>query len=67
MRGLSAGQEYTITNRGKVVGRLIPASGSVLDSLVTRPATRRGGWSRIPRVTRTETTQSVLDELRAEG
>lgn len=66
MRGLKSGESFTITSRGEVVGRLTPASGSALDALVTRRATRRGGWSQIRRAQAPESTSSVIDELRAD-
>lgn len=50
MRGLQSGESSTITNRGKVVGRLVPANRSPLDELVSRRAAREGGWRKIPLV-----------------
>lgn len=50
MRGLKAGDSFTITSRGEVVGRLVPASKSPLDELLVRRAVRDGGWSQIQRV-----------------
>ncbi|MCK0111784.1 type II toxin-antitoxin system prevent-host-death family antitoxin [Ornithinimicrobium sp. F0845] len=64
MRGLRAGQTYTVTSSGEVIGRLVPATASPLEHLVARKARRHGGWSAIPRVTRAESSQSILDDLR---
>lgn len=64
MRGLQSGESSTITNRGKVVGRLVPANRSPLDELVSRRAAREGGWRKIPRVTAQQSSARMLAELR---
>jgi len=64
MRGLEAGESYTVTNRGQVVGRLVPAGATALDGLVIRRAARVGGWRRIQRSPAPSGTGDLLNELR---
>lgn len=61
LRAVAAGESFEITNHGDVVAILCPP-GSV--PLRIRPATKRGGWSDIPRVPATRPTRELLDELR---
>lgn len=67
LRNVAAGTTYEITNHGEVVAVLSPAGAPLSSRPDVRPATR--SWSDLepPTVTIAESTQDVLDELRAEG
>jgi antitoxin (DNA-binding transcriptional repressor) of toxin-antitoxin stability system len=63
MRRLQAGESFTVTNRGTVIGFLIPASRSPRLP-ITRPATARG-FDGLPLCPPGDTPVAVvLDELR---
>lgn len=64
LREVAAGATYEITNHGEVVAILSPPATA--GGLRIRAARIRGGFSDLPRVTLTENSQDILDELRAE-
>lgn len=64
LREVAAGATYEITNHGKVVAVLSPPAYT--GGLRIRAARIRGGLADLPSVTLTESTQDILDELRAE-
>ena len=62
MRGLEQGDSYELTNRGKVVGRVVPAEESALERMTLRHAR---GPLRLPTpITHPERSEDVLRELR---
>lgn len=64
VRGVEAGESYTVTRRGVPVARLVPVGDT--DLRCDRPATTRPRYSQMQRVTPTVPTGEVLDDLRAE-
>jgi len=65
MRGVEAGEEYTVTRRGVPVARLVPATpGS--DLRCDRPAKHRPTYSDRPRTLAAETSTQILDDLRGD-
>ena len=65
MRGVERGESYTVTRRGVPVARLTPFTEET-DLQCLRPATRRSAFAEITRVTTTESTQVLLDDLRGD-
>ena len=67
LRNVAAGATYEITNHGEVVAILSPASDKPpLSTSRVRWATRHRDFTSLPLVERSESTQDILDELRAE-
>ena len=64
LRGVESGESYVVTRRGVPVARLSPLAAG--DLRCDRPASRRGGWSALPRVTTNTDTGRVLEDLRGE-
>lgn len=64
MRGLERGETYQITNRGVLVGTLLPAQRSELESVTVRSGTQVMEFP--VGVRRDETVMSILDELRGD-
>jgi prevent-host-death family protein len=64
LRRVANGESFEITNHGEVVAVLAPPRPHLGGLRVVKPATRRGGWSHIPRVKASRPTQEILDELR---
>ncbi|MCL2464221.1 MAG: type II toxin-antitoxin system prevent-host-death family antitoxin [Micrococcales bacterium] len=62
LRLARAGQTFIVTTNGEKVAQVVPLDADA----ITRPATRRGGWSGLPRVTRATATMTVIDELRGD-
>jgi prevent-host-death family protein len=63
MRGVEAGEEYTVTRRGVPVARLVPATpGS--DLRCDRPAKHRPSYVGRKRALADETSEQILDDLR---
>ena len=65
VRGVEAGESYTITRRGVPVARLVPLS-DVPDLGCDRPARTRPSYVSRARVTLTRPTEQLLDDLRGE-
>lgn len=63
---VKSGEEITLTERGTVIARIVPASPGPLDDLVragrVRPASVHG---RAPRPSRTQQSTTISDALRA--
>lgn len=66
LRRVANGESFEITNHGDVVAVLSPPSSSALGLRVVKEATRRGGWSDLPKYAVSRPTQEILDELRDE-
>ncbi len=64
LRDVAAGASYEITNHGEVVALLTPPASD--GRLRVRRATVHLPFADIRRVRRAESTQSALDDLRAE-
>ncbi len=64
LREVAAGATFEITNHGKVVAILSPPPRS--PGVRVRAARIRGGFADLPLVSRPESAQDVLDELRAD-
>jgi prevent-host-death family protein len=64
LREVAAGATFEITNHGQVVAILSPPPRR--SQLRVRPARVRGGFGQLPLVSRAESTQDVLDELRGD-
>jgi prevent-host-death family protein len=63
IRGVEAGEEYTVSRRGVPVARLVPITqGS--DLRCDRPAKRRPEYAAWPLVQAEQTSARVLDDLR---
>jgi prevent-host-death family protein len=65
LRDVAAGETVAITNRGTVVAQLSPPE-SAPGLAIARPAQRRMDITRLARVEIGESSEQVLDELRAE-
>ncbi len=66
LRAVQSGDTYEITNNGVVVAMLVPPQTSNRLPEPAKPATVKGGWNRIERVTSPYTTADVLDYLRGD-
>lgn len=66
MRALGRGESFRLTNRGRVVGRVVPDSAPELDNLVVRPARRGMDFSDLEPISSQESTEAVLRELRGD-
>jgi prevent-host-death family protein len=64
LREVAAGATYEITNHGKVVAVLSPPRSR--SELRVRPARVRGSFASLPRVSRDESVQDALDDLRGD-
>lgn len=64
VRSVEDGESFTVTRRGVPVARLIPISDG--DLTCERPATTRPRYSQMRRVTISESTRELLDDLRGE-
>ncbi len=64
LRDVRAGATYEITNHGEVVAVLSPPGGRT--ELRIRPARVHRGFGELPRTRLTESSEHVLDELRAD-
>ena len=64
LRDVRAGAIYEITNHGEVVAVLSPPGGRT--ELRIRPARVHRGFGELPRTRPTQSSQHVLDELRAD-
>ena len=64
LRDVRAGATYEITNHGEVVAVLSPPGGRT--ELRIRPARVHRGFGELPRARLTESSEHVLDELRAD-
>ena len=64
LRDVRAGATYEITNHGEVVAVLSPPAGRT--ELRIRPARVHRGFGELPRTRLTESSEHVLDELRAD-
>ncbi len=65
MRGVEAGQTYTVTRRGVPVARLVPITDEP-DLRCDRPARTRPTYSAMPRVRLSASSAEILDDLRGE-
>lgn len=65
IRGVEAGESYTVTRRGVPVARLVPL-GAHADLRCDRPATRRPTYAGRPRVRLQTPTSELVDDLRGE-
>ncbi|HEX5429244.1 MAG TPA: hypothetical protein VFX00_13035 [Pedococcus sp.] len=66
MRGLERGESYQLTRRGKVVGRVIPDTGTPIDDLIIRRRRRDMDFADLESVKINERTEDVLRELRGD-
>lgn len=66
IRALGRGESFRLTNRGRVVGRVVPDSAPELDDLVVRRARRGMDFSDFEPIKAEESTEEVLRELRGE-
>ena len=66
MRGLERGESYRLTRRGKVIGRVVPDTGTPLEDLIVRRRRCDMDFANLTPVTRSESTAEVLRELRGE-
>lgn len=64
LRQVASGATFEITNHGEVVAILSPPPRR--PQLRVRPRRVRGGFAELPLVSRAESTQDVLDELRGD-
>lgn len=64
LREVAAGATYEITNHGEVVAILSPPRGG--PTLRIRPARAPRNFASLPRVTRNESSQDALDDLRGD-
>ena len=64
LRDVAAGETIKVTNHGEIVAVLIPPSKPARPPM--RAATVSGGFASLPRTATTESTQTVLDDLRSE-
>jgi prevent-host-death family protein len=65
LRDVANGESYTVTNRGEVVGALVPVS-QASDLTCVRPARKRPAFSAMTRHVIAETSEEALDDLRGE-
>ncbi len=63
LRDVQNGAAYEVTNHGRVVALISPASASGRQELRIRKARHRGGFTSLPRVERSARMQDSLDEL----
>lgn len=66
LREVQDGESFQITNHGDVVAVLLPAARAAGDRLRVRAATRRGGFSTLPRTRLGHDVQDALDDLRGD-
>jgi antitoxin (DNA-binding transcriptional repressor) of toxin-antitoxin stability system len=66
MRGLQRGESYQLTSRGRVVGRVVPDTGTPIDDLIVRPRRRDMDFADLKGVEIHERTEDVLRELRGD-
>lgn len=64
MREVEAGESFTVTKYGAPVARIEPVAAPELP--VATPASVRGGFGELTRVTVDVATSEVLDDLRGE-
>jgi prevent-host-death family protein len=64
LREVASGATFEITNHGKVVAVLSPPPAS--RNLRIRVARIRGGFAELPLVSRAESVQDALDDLRGD-
>ena len=65
VRGVEAGESYTVTRRGVPVARLVPIDADA-DFPCDRPATARHRWADRPRVLLPVPTREIMDDLRGD-
>lgn len=65
IRGVEAGESYTVTRRGVPVARLVPL-GTDADLRCDRPATTRPTYADRPRVRLDASTRELVEDLRGE-
>lgn len=65
VRGVEAGESYTITRRGVPVARLVPATEGT-DLRCDSPAKKRPKYTSMQRVTTVVPTADLLDDLRGD-
>lgn len=65
IRGVEAGEEYTVTRRGVPVARLVPITQGT-DLRCDRPAKQRSTYAGRPRVRASESSGQLLSDLRGE-
>lgn len=66
LRRVTSGESFEITNNGEVVAELHPPTTDRLAGIAHRPARVRGGFEQIQTVKSGQTTQELLDFLRAD-
>ncbi|WP_091110714.1 type II toxin-antitoxin system Phd/YefM family antitoxin [Nocardioides psychrotolerans] len=66
LRRVADGEAFEVTNHGVVVAIISPPPAGRGGLPTDREATRRGGWSDLPRRSLPRSTAEVLDELREE-
>ena len=66
VRGVEAGESYTITRRGVPVARLVPLDDDGTDLRCDRPAKKRTKYTSQQRVKAANPTADLLADLRGE-
>lgn len=66
IRALGRGESFRLTNRGRVVGRVVPDSAAELDDLMVRRGRRDMDFADFEPITSEESTEDVLRELRGD-
>jgi trans-aconitate 2-methyltransferase len=66
LRAVADGESFLVTNNGATVARLSPAIEGEPDLRVSRAAIRRGGFSKLPLHTASQSTAEILDDLRSD-
>ncbi|NYI71915.1 prevent-host-death family protein [Naumannella cuiyingiana] len=66
LHAVEAGETYTVTSRGKPVARLVPITEATPDLPLHRPASTRGGFSRLTRHSIATPSAETIDDLRGE-
>lgn len=63
MRGVEAGETYTVTRRGVPIATIVPYSEPA-DLEIERPAMRRASFVDFPRITSSVSSEEILADLR---
>lgn len=66
LRAVAAGESYTVTNNGRPVAKIVPIDSPEMGLRCIKPATKRGGFSDLPRTKVAESTQDALDYLKGD-
>lgn len=66
LRSVAAGESFVITNSGKPVGKLVPIDDAEPELKLSRAATMRGGFAQLVRLEASESSETILADLRGE-